>query len=443
MSPPAVVPNDGAWQPAQHWTTIKERIEAAVSAPRSGTLLGDHVGMTTTPAVHLWQAWLKPDAKPYPGFYRIRGADVVPISVLLQTLWIAAAECGASALSDVRFEYPIVVDQPQVIQVVADDESVTIASASEADAPAHRWIRHASACISHRPAEEPDDTFNNHDQEMPGYDTVSVDGSVASLQRVWSIEGQAFEWSIVSCRSAPEGLHADVDSPEASTVALLDAAVHIARLVDLSDPRQMVTAAAERVCFHAGVATSRGAVEIRRRDGSRDELIVDIVVRAPDGSTCVDVRSLRFAAMESGLAQVASHDESATLTWSDMSAETILNELRIALRAIVARELGMPASALDVDRPFPELGFDSMMAMTVLREAKRLVGFDLSATMFWDCPTVALLAAYLTEILAPHKVSDDGLDESLVAVTTEPEGSVLDALFDSVESATAGSESGI
>ena len=37
--------------------------------------------------------------------------------------------------------------------------------------------------------------------------------------------------------------------PEASTVALLDAAVHVARLVDSSNPRLMVPAAVESVRF--------------------------------------------------------------------------------------------------------------------------------------------------------------------------------------------------
>ena len=102
---------------------------------------------TTAPA-HLWQARLVPEAKPYPGGHRIHGVEVVPVSVLLQTLSAAAAECGASMLGDVRFEYPIVVDQPRVIQVVADDESVTVSSSPAADTPAHRWVRHVSARIS-------------------------------------------------------------------------------------------------------------------------------------------------------------------------------------------------------------------------------------------------------------------------------------------------------
>ena len=274
-----------------------------VPEPSYGTVLGEHVAVATTPPAHLWQARLVPEAKPYPGGHRIHGVEVVPVSVLLQTLSAAVAECGASMLADVRFEYPIVVDQPRVIQVVADDESVTVSSSPAADAPAHRWVRHVSARISARlPDDVPEGTDTSGDHEMPGYDPSSV----AELQRAWGIEGQPFGWSIGSCRSAPGGLHADVGLPEASTVALLDAAVHVARLADSSNPRLMLPAAVESVRFAAELADAQGFVEVRRRAGNGDELIVDIAVKAPDGTTCVDIRSLRYAAVESGPTQVAS-----------------------------------------------------------------------------------------------------------------------------------------
>jgi phthiocerol/phenolphthiocerol synthesis type-I polyketide synthase D len=99
----------------------------------------------------------------------------------------------------------------------------------------------------------------------------------------------------------------------------------------------------------------------------------------------------------------------------------------------------MPASAVDMDRPFPELGLDSRVAMTVLREARELVGFDMSATMLWNHPTISSLAAAIVVLLAPQPVpQQDDVDATL-----DSAGSVLDELFDSVESATAGSESGI
>ena len=127
--------------------------------------------------------------------------------------------------------------------------------------------------------------------------------------------------------------------------------------------------------------------------------------------------------------------------WSQIPAEDRFSELTIRLRAILARELRMPASAVDVDQPFPELGLDSMMAMTVLKEAQQLAGIDLSASMLWNHPTISSLAAYLAEMLAPQQVAGRR-DEGGADLTLDSAGSVLDELFDSVESASAGSESG-
>jgi acyl carrier protein len=116
----------------------------------------------------------------------------------------------------------------------------------------------------------------------------------------------------------------------------------------------------------------------------------------------------------------------------------MLSELKVRLLAILARELGMPEAAVDPDTPFPELGLDSMMAMNLLRDAKQLTRIDLSATMLWNHPTISSLAGYVAELLTPEKEpEDEDID------VTSDSISVLDALFDSVESATAGSERGI
>ena len=125
--------------------------------------------------------------------------------------------------------------------------------------------------------------------------------------------------------------------------------------------------------------------------------------------------------------------------WSQLSAEDRLSELVTKLRAILARELRMSASAVNVDQPFPELGLDSMMAMTVLRAAQKLVGIDLSANMLFNHPTISSLAAYLTELLTPQEAPQEDTSD----LTLDSANGVLDELFDQVESASAGSESGI
>ena len=289
-------------------------MKAAESAPRRGTLLGEHIAVATTPPTHLWQARLAPEAKPYPGSHRNQGVELVPASVLLQTLSVAAAEFDASILSDVQFEYPIAFDQPRVIQVVADGGSVTVSSSPAAESATQRWVRHASARITHRlHNDEPagsggakglEGTRNSGDHEML---------SVAELQRACGIEGQPFRWSIGPCRSSPGSLRADVELPEASTVALLDAAVHVARLVDSSKPQLMFPAGVESVRFEAELADDHGSVEVLRRRGNDDELLVDIAVKAPDGGTCIDIRGLRYAAVGSGSAPATPRDDPRSL----------------------------------------------------------------------------------------------------------------------------------
>ena len=124
--------------------------------------------------------------------------------------------------------------------------------------------------------------------------------------------------------------------------------------------------------------------------------------------------------------------------WSEMAVDDLLNELEAGLRTILARELRLPEAELDVDRPFAELGLNSVMAMSIRREAEQLVGIELSATMLWNHPTIASLTAFLAKKLLPQEDSDDDID-----MMPDSASSVLNELFDSVESAPAGSERGI
>ena len=293
------------WHHTQHWLGLKKKVDAAGVAPRFGTLLGEHIEVATAPPVHVWQARLLPEATPYPGDHRIHGVEVVPISVLLQTLSAAAAQSGATKLCDIRFDHPIVIDQPRMIQVVAEDQSVTVSSRSAAAAPEHSWVRHVRAGIADRTVDdEVKDIDTSGDHEMVACDTSSF----AELQRAWGIDGQPFPWSISSCRLGPGRLDAEVSLPEASTVGLLDVAVHLGRLVDSSNPRMMIPAAVGNIWVAGGLGDASGCVEVRRCEGNDDELIVDIAVKAADGRPCIDICSLRYADVESRPKLAAPHD---------------------------------------------------------------------------------------------------------------------------------------
>ncbi|WP_103343185.1 beta-ketoacyl synthase N-terminal-like domain-containing protein [Amycolatopsis sp. CA-126428] len=82
-------------------------------------------------------------------------------------------------------------------------------------------------------------------------------------------------------------------------------------------------------------------------------------------------------------------------TWPENPAEPELREL---LRAEVATVLGHPDPAvIGDDRPFPELGFDSLTVIELRTRLSGLSGVELPATVVFDRPTVAELAGYLLE----------------------------------------------
>ncbi|WIM89869.1 beta-ketoacyl synthase N-terminal-like domain-containing protein [Candidatus Mycobacterium wuenschmannii] len=292
--PHPVLPS-APWHHAKHWISPDEFVKTAETAPQRGTLLGQHIPVAASPPTHLWQARLASSTKPYPGAHHNNGVEIIPISVLLQTLSTAASEYDAAALSDIRFDYPIVVGESRAVQVVADGGSVTVSSSASGSG----WIRHATARIARDvPATGPADAV----AAAGAVDGEFSDDEVTSFWQTWGSEGRPFGWSIGSCAAKAGELHADVELTQASSVALLDAAIHVARLLDSDNPRLMVPAAIASVRFADALADSRGRVEVRRRGGNDDELVVDITATAPDGGTVLEVRGLRYAAVDAAAA---------------------------------------------------------------------------------------------------------------------------------------------
>ena len=391
--------------------------------PAFGTLLGEPAGAE---ASNTWRAALLPEAKPYPGGHKVRGVEVVPVSVLLQTL--AATRYG-SALGDVRFEYPVIADAPRAIQVTLAADgvgtSVSMSSSTGPSLPPDRWIRHCSARVL---SELPPASADDEGAEIPdiAWDSSSID----DLQRASGVDGQPLRWTVADVEAVRGGLRATVHLPEPTVVAMVDAAVHLARLLDSSDTL-MLPAAAEAVLL-AEDLDGADTVQIQRHADGGDDLVVDITVRSADGTPRVDIRGLRYAQVDAVAAETDAAPASAPVDapdWSTLTAEQTVAELRVRLRAILARELGMPAEAVDYDRPFPELGLDSMMAMTLLRDAKQLVQMELSATMLWNNPTLTAFAEHVAGMLTPQSEPEPAPVEE----ETDDSVSLLDALFDSVE----------
>ena len=303
-----------SWHHTRHWIDTTQRANPVGSAPKAGTLLGQHTTVSSSPPTHLWQAGLAPKAKPYPGRHRFHRVELVPASVVLHTILSAAAELGYSALSGIRFEQPIFADQPRLIQVVADNQSISLASSPAADATADRWTRHATAQLSSSPSRSAIRSNNpyqgnGHHGENGHSETKNPDPipEIDKLLGQRGIEGLAFNWSVASWTPTSTGLTATIDLPEGlpegSTAPLLDAAVHVAALADVTDSRLYVPASIEQVWLTDTVSEPRGLVTLNRTARNGDGITVDIAIAAQTGVPCLSMRSLRFRALDFGDAQ--------------------------------------------------------------------------------------------------------------------------------------------
>ncbi|WP_099222974.1 type I polyketide synthase [Mycobacterium persicum] len=308
------------WQHHRHWITTKRSTHVAAAAPAAGTLLGQHISVLSSPPSHLWQARLAPDAKPYRGRYRFHGVELVPASVVLHTMVCAATELGYGALTDIRFEQPVFADQPRLIQVVANNLSISLASIPAAEGSSNRWTRHATARLLSSPAGSalPGNGYhrqNVHRDEIP---------DVAALFAAHGVDGLPFTWSVDSWTPEAAGLTVGIELPEAlpegSSAPLLDAAVHVGALADDTDPRLYVPAAIEQMWFGDSVGAPRASVRLTRTARDGDGITVDVDITAPGGAASMSMRSLRYRALDFGDGQPAAESTDArsfvhTIDW--------------------------------------------------------------------------------------------------------------------------------
>ncbi len=287
------------WLHTRHWIPAPPRRQAGASAPAVGTVLGSRMPLAGTMTGSVWQAQLMPQATPYPGFRRVAGVEIVPPSVLIQTLAAAASEGGATGVEDVRFDSPLTVEQPRLVQVFNDGATLTMSSAADTDPGKQHWVRHVTARICARHGV---DAAAPAVGEVPAADLSSIEETHGE----WGIEGHAFGWSVDSHEAAPGRLRADIvlaDSSAPSTAALIDAAMDIAQLVVADDAGLTIPVAADLIAFTRiqPFGDSHGVVDVRRRGGAED-LVVDVTVQGPDGHTYLDIRGLRYRMVESGAA---------------------------------------------------------------------------------------------------------------------------------------------
>ncbi len=285
------------WRHTRHWVEAPAS-QGAGTQPRRATLLGGHVDLATSAEAHLWRARLLPEAKPYPGHHRIDGVEVVPASVLLHTLVTAAAEAGGTGIAEVRLTSPVLVDAARDVQVIADGGTLTLAT-RPADTDG-AWAVHATALVSTTTSlqDRNGDAQSVAEQAILEHGTAADPTEVERALAAVGVEGRTFPWSVAGLVRTTDALVAELVLPDASTVSLIDAATHLACLVDGGEPRLMVPDSMIAVHLAADVRAPHGVVEVRRRDSAGGALVVDVRLATEDGRTCGELRGLRYIDVE-------------------------------------------------------------------------------------------------------------------------------------------------
>lgn len=79
--------------------------------------------------------------------------------------------------------------------------------------------------------------------------------------------------------------------------------------------------------------------------------------------------------------------------------EDLASQLQNALTNMLAKTLRIDANNIDIHRPLPHYGLDSIDAVTLAGDLEDWLNVELPSTLLWDYSTVAAIAGFLEEQL--------------------------------------------
>ncbi|GIJ22938.1 type I polyketide synthase [Micromonospora lutea] len=293
-----------AWQRRRHWAAEPSPPAGATGTrhDRAGhTLLGGRMVVRGACPVDVWLTRLDHRNRPYPGEHPVRGVEIVPAAVLLNT-FLAAASTGRGwfDLVDVALRTPVSVTRPREVQVVRQGEDLRLNSRVPGDDPDEHagWVTHTVA------AADPHAGLSARADAPATVTDVLDENHVVDRLATLGVAAMGFPWVVHHLGRTADGLVADVeadtDAPGGHSWApILDAALSIASVVFAGPDVLRMPAHIARVTLSpAAVARARLTVHRRAED------LVDVELVNAYDEVVGRLTGLRYGLLDRDVAQL-------------------------------------------------------------------------------------------------------------------------------------------
>ncbi|WP_083410611.1 type I polyketide synthase [Mycolicibacterium rutilum] len=295
------------WEHRRFWRTPTPPPGGrAVHDVDSHTLLGGRTEVTGAVASRVWQTRVDLDTRPYPGDHPVKGTEIVPAAVIVNTFLTAAAGLdnrGAGTdLVEVRLRTPVAPARARDVQVVLQDRGLTLATrlVDDEDDEDGGWLTHSSAVAA--ADDDIADVIGDVLDEAAARDrcaeqlpTSHVVDTLAAL----GVAAMGFDWNILELHAGEGELLARVaaqgdGATPATWASLLDAATSAASTVFDGPPRLRMPARIERVRVH-GQPPEVALLHVRRRPGTTT---TDVALAEESGKVLASLSGMTFDQLE-------------------------------------------------------------------------------------------------------------------------------------------------